>query len=443
VFYRDIAFLAIAVAVLAIAGRHIEQIWFLVLTTIPVVHLGLSVFGEPKVNWTRLLLVPLFVIFLFAEKSRDFWKQMLKHWSLRGLILFVIANVVSGMWWGSLDSVFRSLTYLEPIFFYVLTYYIVRERIASMDFVLRALVTGGFIVACMGFFEMFSQRSIVEFLGLKNLGSEDWSAYFLENRVGLGGRVSSTFLQPVYAGMAYFSYLVVFVVYVALHFPKWKSVSLWVVAFWVTLMIATASRGPIMALFPALLAYLLLERRWGVKSKVVLLAIAAFAAVFIFGSLPEFQLYFTETFRTGGLEAANLQGRLNVTTNLVEVFLANLVFGFGPGRVQTLGQAGVAGFRGLAGIENQYGVILADGGLLAGVSYAVFMVSVLRLHIHASRASTVPESRLLGLMVTVGLVFYFFSSASAAALIGPVAQLVMTIVGASTAQFERTTELVV
>jgi O-antigen ligase len=343
--------------------------------------------------------------------------------------LFILANVLSGSYTGRIESVFRALTYLEPLLFCVLTYAIVRHDPENLRRVLRGIVVGGTLVGALGMSELVTQKSVLAELGIAT--QEHLLIYLADDRYGLGGRIVSVIGQPVYTGMYFALWLIITIAYIAQYVAVRRRALLVIVAIiGLALVLATGSRGPILALLPMLLAFLFLSRRRG-RALIPTILLVGMAALVLYQLLPNLFDFFRDSFaidqQTGA--SINLIGRLNLTGAMLDIFRQNPTLGFGPGLIQQGGLQGEAGFEGLAGLENQYATILADGGLLAGSMYLLFMgavfASLLRMRGHPKAAI-----RNMGMMTLLLFVYYFVVVASATTLTVVVNLLLMAIYGA-------------
>ncbi len=433
---RDIAFVTVAVVGFGLAFRYFAQIWMLVLGTLPIIQLQGSLFGVAKVSAIRFLLMGLTLVFLLLRKPRGYWTVLTRRVGVLALGLFIFANILSAVHLGQADAVFRSVAYSEPFLVFMLTYYMVRQDPGNARRVLRALVIGGLCVCILGIVEFMLQQSILDVLGVSYSGTEDPRTYLLEDRYGLGGRISSTFIQPVYAATGFFIYTLVSAFYLIIYKPKFpRFLVVLAPIFGVFLVLITGSRGPLVALVPTTLAFTLL-----VGSKRAVLAVIGVAVV-LFGLsaydvLPGLRAYWTESINLSSQQSANVFGRVDLTTMLLDIFKENPVLGFGPGMIQKLGFGGSGEFARLAGLENQYAVILAEGGILAGSTYLLFMLAVFGHLLKVRRTSQGLDLKYWGLMSLVLFTYVFAGAAFANFLVGPVLNTVMAIYAVTVAGYE-------
>ncbi|HUR21387.1 MAG TPA: O-antigen ligase family protein, partial [Vicinamibacterales bacterium] len=127
--------------------------------------------------------------------------------------------------------------------------------------------------------------------------------------------------------------------------------------------------------------------------------------------------------------SGNFISRLDLTKRFLAAFVQHPVFGYGPGVIQKAAQQGHPDFAGLGGLENQYAVILADGGILAGVCYALFMIATLMSLYRLRRARSL-EIRWGAIVVLLLFLFYFLVTLSVMCInILPI-YLLMTLFGA-------------
>ena len=155
--------------------------------------------------------------------------------------------------------------------------------------------------------------------------------------------------------------------------------------------------------------------------------IPAFMLVF-----PNMAHYFSGSVDPTSRESVNVFARYDLTVSLLSFFRHNPILGNGPGLIQDAAQRGVYGFSGLVGVENQYALILADGGLVAGVTYLLFaggaVAIALRLYHSADR-----ELTSIGLMLLTLFAYYSVVAASVDALLSVAMAVMMCLMGAATA----------
>jgi len=167
------------------------------------------------------------------------------------------------------------------------------------------------------------------------------------------------------------------------------------------------------------------------------MSVAAFGVgLAIFGVLPGVREYLAESINVTSRESYNLLNRIDLTTSLLQVFTENPIFGFGPGMIQKLGLGGSGEFIRFAGLENQYAVILAEGGALAGTAYALFIGGVFGLLWKIRRAGMNNTLRYMSLMSLLLFVFVFAGAASANFLVGPVLNTIMVVYAVTVASYE-------
>jgi O-antigen ligase len=432
--YLSLFFTVSVLFCLALAVRRFDRVWILFVAALPFFALVSPLFGEPKITGVRVLLIGMVGLTLLTRRLRASDPLVPRRIGVMAFLLFVAANLVSGLNSGEMESVFRASTYLEPFLFCVLSYYVVRKNPDNLRRLLRALSIGGGVVAALGVFELVTQRPILTVLGITT--SEDVLSYLALNRFGLGGRVVSVIGQPVYAGMYFAVWLIVTVGYMAFYRPRQRWLLALLLPFGLLVIASTGSRGPMLALVPTLLALVLFSRRRS-RTLVVVVLLAGLTALLLYQLLPDLFAYFGASFAPDlyTAESANLSGRLQLTDVLLGIFRENPVLGYGPGLVQKAAQQGVWQFEGLAGLENQYAVILADGGLLAGAVYLLFMGAAFSSLFRVRRcpASEVSEAALIALLL---FVFYFTVVVSATCLSPAPNLLVMTVYGAVLGRYD-------
>jgi O-antigen ligase len=427
--YRSVCFLLAVLILPASAIKWFDRAWITFLATLPFWFLASSLFGQPKITGVLLLTLGMAGISLLKSVLADSHHTNPSHFGVVAFVLFILANVLSGFYTGRIESVFRALTYLEPLLFCVLTYAIVRHDPENLRRVLRGIVVGGTLVGALGVFELVTQKSILAELGIAT--QENLLIYLADNRYGLGGRIVSVIGQPVFTGMYFALWLIVTFAYITQYVAVGRRALLVIVAIiGLALVLATGSRGPILALLPTLLAFLFLSRRHS-RALIPTILLVGMAVLVLSQLLPDLFDFFRDSLAIDQQTAAsaNAIGRLNFTGAMLDIFRQNPALGFGPGLIQQGGLQGEAGFEGLAGLENQYATILADGGLLAGSMYLLFMGAVFA-SLFRMRKHPKAESGNVGLMALLLFVYYFVVVVTATSLTSVPNLLLMAVYGA-------------
>jgi O-antigen ligase len=431
--YRDFLFLAGTVVCFAFAFHNFAGVWRFFLLVLPFVHLIGSMFGMPQINLVRILLIEMGLV-VYIKARRGFWQDMFKEFGIICLIMFVLANLISAVFHASIDGAFRSLTYIEPVLFYVGAYYIVRQDSANFRRVLWSLVLGGIVVSVLGLIEMWQHQAILDLLGINVTGlHEDFASYLQLDRFGFGGRIVSTIGQPVYASFYFVIINVVMVFYVLQYLPRYKVLLLIIIPLGAVLVIATGTRAAIISVILMFVALIPLSARRGLGMGKIALG-GVLAVGLTYALVPNVFNYLLDSFSldTPNEINANLIGRIDLTRSLLDIFPENPFFGVGPGLIQRAAQQGILEFVGLGGLENQYASILAEGGILAGSWYVLFMFASLRSLLRI-RSSHNPHTMLAGLMTLLVFIFYFVATMSASSFVLIPNFLMMTLYGATVA----------
>ena len=441
VILREILFLACAFFCFWIAVRAFAQVWLVILLLLPIIHVAGIMFGFPQLTLVRILLIGMTIFVLLHKKPGDYWKSLFKQPGFVWFILFILGNLLSAFRVLRVDAVFRAISYLEPLLFYLLAYTIVRINSQNLPRLLRVVIIGGIFVIALGFLEMALQKPIFDLLQITETSlQEEYSVYMTINRFGLGGRIMSTVGQPVYASMYFTIWLLVSVFYVITFRPGLRYLLFILVPLGILAILATGTLGSLLSLVPALIVFILLNP--GKKQTLILLGLGAFfVAVLSFRSSFRIFDYLQAALATGsgGQESLNAAARIKLTLDLLNIFRQNLVFGYGPGVIQTLGLQGVEEFSGFAGLENQYAAILADGGLLAAIPYFFFILSTLSLF-RRLYSSGEREIKLIGLMMLVIFTYYFVMVISVSSLMALPNLVIMSLYGAIVATYGSSPE---
>ena len=180
---REVAFLGTVYVAFLLGISSFTQVWTLILLVMPFVVLVTNLFGEPKFFGVRFLLLCMALALMLRGMKRGSFGVRLKSGFVLTFLLFILANFISALRTFEVESIFRSLTYLEPLLFFVFTYYTVRENPSNIKPVLKALVIGGLLVAVLGGVEFLQQRPILDTLGINT--TDTLSLTFAQDRFGL------------------------------------------------------------------------------------------------------------------------------------------------------------------------------------------------------------------------------------------------------------------
>jgi hypothetical protein len=186
----------------AIAVRYFETVWLAVLTLLPLIRLSGGLFGYNGVTLSRILVTALALVFLLTLRDANVLRALAKSNGLRFFGLFVLVNLVSAVYVLKASAVFTTLTYLEPLFFFAISYGLIRLERITLRALLRAILLGAVLVAVGGLLELAMQQPLGASFNPRVASSLDvYMSGYDSNRFGLGGRVSSFIAHPVFAGL--------------------------------------------------------------------------------------------------------------------------------------------------------------------------------------------------------------------------------------------------
>jgi hypothetical protein len=96
---------------------------------------------------------------------------------------------------------------------------------------------------------------------------------------------------------------------------------------------------------------------------------------------------------------------MDMTRVFLDVFRDHWLVGYGPGLIQKQALAGTsAEFGSYSGIENQYAILLADGGILMGLAFAWYLVGAAIDCLQIMNKDRTNEVRTLGMFTLVAFV---------------------------------------
>lgn len=430
--YRDGLLAAFVVACAALALYQFPAVWLGVLTLLPLVRLGGELFQVNGVTLSRLLVGVLTLVCLYHYTRRGVLRALVRTNAIRWFGLFILVNLVSAAAVLSPSAVFTTLTYLEPFLLFALTFAVVQQRALTFEDVLRALLVGASLVAAASAYEFVTQQPVGALLNPAHKQMLETYMYgYDSNRFGLGGRISGLIAQPVYASL-YWVLALCIAVYefrTYAHARWWQGASIAAALFFLVL---SGTRGGMLALAAAVGVWLWLGLRTMRQRLLVLGAVGA-GAVLAALLLPGMIAYLGASLDLRGetIENRNVLWRIAVTGGLLQVFADHWLLGYGPGVVQKLSAAKqfprVNGRYPLGGLENQYATILADGGIVAGLAYLLFMLGVVQ---DCARLLRAPAWRTRGVLLSALFAAYFVFAATGMSITEIPNLLLMAVYGA-------------
>ena len=243
---RDPIVVALAVLVFVLALYDFTGAWLILILALPFASLIAGMFDQPKITGLRIFLIAFGAAFFFGRKPADFWRALLQHLVFKGLVFFILANLLSALFSGQIAAVFHAVVYIEPLLYFVFSYYAIRQSPARISHLVWAIAAGALVVALLGLVEFAAQRPLVEVLGLQytTYKLSTLRYYLAENRLGVGGRISSVLIQPVYAGLYFAACLIAQVFYVWVYTPDPRKWLVWLVPFGLVMVLVTGSARP-------------------------------------------------------------------------------------------------------------------------------------------------------------------------------------------------------
>lgn len=381
--YQDVLLVAAVIVCAMFAARHFETVWLAVLTLLPLIRLSGELFGLNGVTLSRILTTTLAIVFVFTVRERAVLHSLWRTNGLRWFGLFVIVNLVAAIYVFSAAAVLTALSYTEPLFWFAITFGLVRAgRVTTRD-VLRALLLGAVFVALGGVYEWATQEALGKLFDPALKGSLDvYMSGYDSNRFGLGGRVSSFIAQPVNASLYW-----VMILCLAIYYFKHWTRARWAQAAWVVtalfFLLLSGTRAGMLALAAAWLVWVVFGLQ-NARQRAFALVITSGAALGLVLVAPTLGNYLRASLEPNpdAIAARNVIWRVAVTGGLLQVFSNQWLLGYGPGMIYRMAVARqlprVNGRYPLGGMENQYASILAETGIVGGLAYALFMFGVVQ-----------------------------------------------------------------
>lgn len=306
-------------------------------------------------------------------------------------LLFLIASVVSSLLSREVaGSMMKLFSYAQPVLFLVLAAYAVRISPKAFQLLLRAMVIGFVLVTLYGTLEYILQQNPLADWGIIRVDAP----YIQDSRFGISGRLVSTIGQPVYLS-AYLLVGIPIAAYFQHTFVKKRATRLVILAFIILsflVLILTGTRASYLSVtFMALLYVLLFQGKIGHRVRRMFYMLAVGIAIMCM--LPQdFFDFLSNSINFDNPQQAAMTStlqRVALSTTLFEIFQANPLWGVGPGFVAHAALSGrFIDYEGLAGLENHYLTILAEGGIVGGAAYLIFMIIAFRQVIKKMRSVT-------------------------------------------------------
>lgn len=436
---KDIAFFVICgIIFLLLSVLFFRRAWLTFLFLLPFLDLTPPLFEITKLPVYRMsLIIVTLCFFFFYKKGFFFWRKLFRSPGFTSFGLFVLASLISALHALNMEAIFRALTYIEPMLFFLLTYYLVSQGLSRLRTITRTIIAGGIIVSALGLMEIAFHFSVRKVLRIPL--TLDLETVFQEDRFGLGGRIASTISHPVYAGIYFLILLILLFYFIFTHKPKFKPLLLVLIPIYVLLILGTGSRAVIVSLIFCVFSLVFFSK---LKKRVIIpvAAVTLILLVIFIVIFPHIFQYFQKSASLGSInvETRNIRVRIEMTNVFINVFRENLIFGYGPGLIQKEALGGTSTqFEGYRGVENQYAIILADSGLIGGIAYLLFLVGALLQSLKISRAPLSRDVQFGGLMLFLIFIAYFIFVTSETCLTLVPNFLLMAIYGGVVAQFDK------
>jgi O-antigen ligase len=346
-------------------------------------------------------------------------------------VWFLIACVGSSLFSRDVaGSMMKLFSYAQPVLFVVLATYAVRTSPKALQSLLRAMVIGLVLVTLYGTLEYILQRNPLADWGIIRVDAP----YLQDSRFGMSGRLVSTIGQPVYCS-AYLLVGIPVAGYFRSTFVKGQAIRLLILGFMVLsflVLIFTGTRASYFSVtFMAFLYVLFFQGKIGQRVRRIFYLLAIGMAITLL--LPQaFFVFLGNSINFNDPQQpamTNTLQRVALSGTLFQIFEANPLWGVGPGFVAHAALSGrFLSYEGLAGLENHYLTILAEGGIVGGAAYLIFMIIAFREVIKKMRSVTgqLREFCRMTLIVMSGL---FVFAVSCILLTALAMNLVMILLG--------------
>lgn len=378
--YIYFAILIISLYFLVFSFRKPFVTFYYFLAIFPFIFGFSSLAGYEKFPLIRVINI---IFFIFTSINYLLSKASFPYKNIKLFLLgFFISGFISSiMSKYPLESIFRLLTYFEPLIWFFISYYafstygnmILLKKIAFFSLI------GFSFFLLYGLYEFITQSNIFYDKGI--LIAQEVN-YLEEKRFLNTGRLSSTIGQPVYASI----FALVMVAYLISYKDLFKYVKRYIIyliiGFSILFIFFTGTRASILGLFLFGILYYAFYQKNVIKVLFfqIFFLIASYFILNLFAK--DFLTYILESLNIeGGVytsENTNFMFRIELTLIFIEKSLDNLIIGIGPGFIQkSYFLFGDYSFFGLTGVENQYATLLLENGILGLFFYLAFLLSLL------------------------------------------------------------------
>lgn len=368
---------ALIVSILVGSRAHaLDKIFTIIIVTMPI--LAPSVASQVFLRGNIYRLISVLIVLVLILRFGSLWKTVLNLRFVRLYLAFFVVCLMSAMVSVEpVESVFRSLTYLEPLFYFFLAFVVAHEFPKGFEIGNKALFASLIIALGYGMYQIMTQEDPLLEIGFrKHMTTTLFDVNYLEDKRTFSGRITSVFGQPVYAAFFFISTShVLFYRFITAQRNHFLHLALVFLLFLAILATGTRAAYVVAAL---VLFFVILTH--GLKNLKFLFLVMMISFLFAGVVLQDETIdYIQRSFDLSRVNQfnANAFQRLELTARLLGLALENPWLGLGPGFVQKASIGAVTpyspGLEGLSGQENHFFVILADTGAIGTAVYLIFL----------------------------------------------------------------------
>lgn len=378
--YFSILFISIYFLIFSFKRPFVTFYYFL--TIFPLIFGFSSLPGFEKLPLVRVINVIFFITILFnmfISKNKLIFPYKNIKISLFCFIFFGIFSSLLSKY--PIESLFRLFTYLEPLFWFVISYYSFYYwgNIELVKKFFLFLNLGIILFLIFGIIEYFYQSNILINYGILIKSDVD---YLSEIRFFESGRLSSTLGQPVYASL--FALTGIGIVNFSKRiFYKYSILLNILIILIILFILLSGTRTSIVGLIIFLIFYFYFNYKLSYKFFIYLLIFLLFSYLITFILFEELAVYLIESFNISNYyytkENTNFLFRIDLTLNFLKLAFDNFFIGIGPGVIQkSFFIFGDYTFYGFTGIENQFATLLLENGILGLIAFSLFLFFMIR-----------------------------------------------------------------
>jgi lysylphosphatidylglycerol synthetase-like protein (DUF2156 family) len=373
--YVNIIIIVVGFAIFIISIIDYAIAFAFYLAIYPLIYTAPVIEGWGGYNPSRIIISLLFIVSLF--KIKPYWQEIPYKGIIYSYLLFLLMLLISVMLSELPRETFtRSLIYLLPVMFYSCTLAAVVGNKKGLRYIFGAFIIGFTLTTVYGLLEIIMQRNILVDLGII-VQEYEWMT---DIRLDYG-RITSFIGQPVIASL-YYIFTIPVIFFIRQHYMKStlaKQFIMIVLIMAIVCILYTGSRTGLIGFGLLIIIYYALSpQKWNIAR---LLSIFLLMIGIIYYFAPEgFLTYIVASFgihQPVSEESQTFFGRFEVTYAMLDIARENLLFGFGPGYLLKMKDA-YGLFIEIAGMENQYAALVADGGIFALVTFVIFLITIFK-----------------------------------------------------------------